>query len=59
MATHSSILAWRIPMDRGARPQGRKESDMTERQSTARVKFHPGFMILELLFEQNNSIGLG
>ena len=32
---------------------------MTERQSTARVKFHPGFMILELLFEQNNSIGLG
>ena len=35
MATHSSILAWSIPMDKGARqagysPWGRKESDMTE-----------------------------
>ena len=35
MATHSSILAWRIPMDRGAwratySPQGCKELDMTE-----------------------------
>ena len=34
MATHSSILAWRIPMDRGAwwarSPWGRKESDATE-----------------------------
>ena len=33
MATHSSILAWRIPMDRGAwraTPWGHKESDMTE-----------------------------
>ena len=34
MATHSSILAWRIPMDRGAfvgySPWGHKESDMTE-----------------------------
>ena len=38
MATHSRILAWRIPKDRGARgggvggysPWGRKESDMTE-----------------------------
>ena len=29
MATHSSILAWRIPRDRGA--WGGKESDMTER----------------------------
>ena len=29
MATNSSILAWRIPMDRGAW-WGRKESDMTE-----------------------------
>ena len=32
MATHSSILAWRIPMDRGAcwatySPWGHKESD--------------------------------
>ena len=36
MATHSSVLAWRIPMDRGAwggggySPGGHKESDMTE-----------------------------
>ena len=35
-ATHSSILAWRIPMDRGAwRPAvhggSKKESDTTER----------------------------
>ena len=34
MATHSSILAWRIPMDRGTwwaySPQGRKELDMTD-----------------------------
>ena len=34
-ATHSSILAWRIPMDRGAwpatcSPWGRTESDVTE-----------------------------
>ena len=35
MATHSSILAWRIPMDRGASwatvPWGLKESYTTER----------------------------
>ena len=34
MATHSSILTWRIPMDRGAwwpySPQGCKESHTTE-----------------------------
>ena len=34
MATHSSILAWRIPMDREASwatvPWGLKESDTTE-----------------------------
>ena len=37
MATHSSILAWRIPMDRGAwrATGGRQESDMTEWLSTA------------------------
>ena len=29
MASHSSILAWRIPTDRGAQP-GRKESETTE-----------------------------
>ena len=33
MATHSSILAWRIPWteeSRGYSPRGRKESDTTE-----------------------------
>ena len=39
MATNSSILAWRIPMDRGAwpgySPWGHKESDATEQLSTA------------------------
>ena len=36
-ATHSSILAWRIPMDRGAwqvAVHGVAESDMTEQLST-------------------------
>ena len=36
MATHPSILAWRIPLDRGAwraAVHGVKESDMTERVS--------------------------
>ena len=39
MATHSSILAWKIPMDRGAWKTtihgGGKESDTTEQLSTA------------------------
>ena len=39
MATHSSILSWRIPIDRGAwrgySPCGHKESDTTERLSRA------------------------
>ena len=38
MATHSSILAWRIPwMEEpgGLRPWGRKQSDMTEQLSTS------------------------
>jgi len=39
MTTHSSILVWRIPMDRGAwwtySPWCHKESDMTEKLSTA------------------------
>ena len=38
MATHSNILAWRIPMDRGAwwaSPWGHKEMDMTEQVNTA------------------------
>ena len=44
MATHSSILAWRIPMDRGAwqagySPCGHKELDITEWLSTAQTSF--------------------
>ena len=38
IATHSSILCWRIPMDRGAwraAVHGVTESDMTEQLSTA------------------------
>ena len=38
VATHSSLLAWRIPKDRGAwqvRSVGHKESDMTDQLSTA------------------------
>ena len=37
MATHSSIFAWKIPMDRGvwqATIHGGKESDMTESSHT-------------------------
>ena len=50
MATHSSILAWRIPMDRGAwraySPWGHKESYRTEWLSTAQHKRHPkGFPV--------------
>ena len=41
MATHSSILAWRIPMGFSGAPDGlcspwvHKELDMTDQQSTA------------------------
>ena len=39
MAAHSSVLAWRVPMDKrslmGYSPRGRKESDKTERLSTS------------------------
>ena len=42
METHSTILAWRIPMDRGAWQAtvhgGRKESDMTEQLSTEKYE---------------------
>ena len=40
MATHSSILAWRIPWTEilvGYSPWSRKESDMTEQLSTAQL----------------------
>ena len=39
MTTHSSILAWRIPMDKAwwASPWGHKELDTTERLSTTQL----------------------
>ena len=44
MATHSTILDWKIPMDTGAwragySPWGRKESDTTEQLSTAHMYY--------------------
>ena len=48
-ATHSSILAWRIPMDRGAwqaTVHGVTESDMTEQLSTAQS--FKSFIIFDL-----------
>ena len=54
METHSSILAWRIPMDRGAWRVavhgGRKESDTTERLSTQRLvlDFLPLLLVLSI-----------
>ena len=44
MATHSGILAWRIPMDRGgwqATVQGVAESDTTKQLSTLHNKPFP------------------
>ena len=57
MATHSSILAWRIPMDRerslaGYSLWGHKEPDTTEWVSTAQHKHIPnscGFITIVLL----------
>ena len=50
MAIHSSILAWRIPMDRGswwATVHGvAKSRTTTERLSTAQYMFDPGFLNL-------------
>ena len=44
MAAHSSVLAWRMPMDRGTWRAtvhaGCKESDMTERLSTHKHIIH-------------------
>ena len=47
MATHSSVLAWKIPwMEEpgGYRPRGRKESDTTERQSANYYAKHKYFV---------------
>ena len=47
MVTHSSILAWRIPMDRGAwraTVHGVTESDMTE--VTERTGMHTPYCLV-------------
>ena len=53
MATHSSILAWRITMDRGAWwavvHGGCKESDTTEWLSTAQHMVALGFFVAQLV----------
>ena len=50
MATHSSILAWRIPMDRGAwqaaLPWGRKEWHTTEQLSTLKISVQFSRLVL-------------
>ena len=46
MATHSSVLAWRIPWTEGLvaySPQGHKELDTTSHTHTIASKNHPGF----------------
>ena len=51
MANHSSILAWRIPMDRGAwwaTVHGVTESDRTERLSTAQHRDFPGGSVVKI-----------
>ena len=55
MATHSSILAWKIPRAKepgGLQSMGRKESDMTEQLSTV----PPGLCDYMFLKEQCGSI---
>ena len=48
-ATHSSILAWRILMDRGAwqanSPWGHKELDMTEHTHTHHLQSHSYYFL--------------
>ena len=52
MATHFSILAWRIPMNKrnlaGYSPWGCKESDMTEKKSTY-IHIHLGLLVFHPL----------
>ena len=57
MATHSSILAWRIPWTEdpgGYSPWGRKESDMTEQQSR-NIGVHVFFSIMFFSGYMSNS----
>ena len=53
VAAHSSILAWRIPMDGGAwwaTGYGVAESDMTKRLNTAHDTIPVFLIVLSLLF---------
>ena len=53
IATHSSILAWRIPMDRGASwatVHGVAESDRTEGLTTAQRSIHCNKLFTKILF---------
>ena len=55
MATHSSILAWRIPWTEelgGLQSTGRKESDTTER---LHFHFHQGSLVFSVLIRKNES----
>ena len=38
MATHSSVVAWRIPWTEGYNPWGHKEWDTTERLTQAKIR---------------------
>ena len=54
MATHSSILAWKIPWTEepvGYSPWGRKELDMTE-------QFHFTFLVIFFLIFQLHLMGI-
>ena len=48
MATHSSFLAWRTPMDRGACPRGRKELHTTDGLTTGFCVWSHCFSVLSI-----------
>ena len=52
MATHSSVLAWRIPWTEGPgglQSMGRKESDMPEQPSTAQHTVLLSAIVIQIL----------
>ena len=57
MATHSSILAWRIPWTEelgGLQSMGRKESDTTERLHFKWIKLFPGWWYIHMFLSSNS-----
>ena len=60
MATHTSILAWRIPMDRGAWRatvhEVTKESDSTERLSKTQHILLGDIVLNTTSFDPNNTM---